>query len=208
MTVRIMAVLLALLAAGGPARADVRVDAGARVDSLTKTVIANVVDSKASIDAKNAELKKVFLQYGDMPYVSRFVLGKAWKSAGADMQARFSDAFVDALSKTWVRRFTEFSGKGSGYSFKNVKTEENPDTKDVFVTTSVVPENGGQPNVVVWRFRDSGKGLKMTDIAVEGVSMAMTYRNEFASILAGNGGDVAGLVESIKNGRAGAAEAK
>ena len=161
------------------------------------------MDSKADVAAKNAALKNIFLRYGDMTTVAKFVLGKNWRAADADVRANFTDAFTESLSKTWVRRFTEFSGKGATYAFKNVKTEVKSETGDVFVTTQVVPEDGGQPNTVVWRFKDAGGGLKMTDIIVEGVSMAMTYRNEFASVLARNGNSVDALIASLKAAKAG-----
>jgi phospholipid transport system substrate-binding protein len=48
------------------------------------------------------------------------------------------------------------------------------------------------------------KGLfKITDVDVEGVSMALAQREEFASVIQRNGGTVAGLNQSLEQRLAG-----
>ena len=51
---------------------------------------------------------------------------------------------------------------------------------------------------VIWRLKKDGKTFKVIDINAEGVSMALTYRNEYSSVITNSGGKVSALIESIQ----------
>jgi phospholipid transport system substrate-binding protein len=51
-----------------------------------------------------------------------------------------------------------------------------------------------------WRLRnDKNKELKIIDIMVENVSMALTHRDEFSSVISQNGGKVEGLLKKLRS---------
>ena len=50
---------------------------------------------------------------------------------------------------------------------------------------------------IIWRIVDKKDELKLADLVVEGVSMLMSYRNEYTSVLQQNGGDIAALVKQL-----------
>lgn len=58
--------------------------------------------------------------------------------------------------------------------------------------------NNGTPVEVIWRVRQKGDTFKIIDIIVEGVSMAMSYRNEYTAFLQKNGGDVSKLTAELE----------
>jgi phospholipid transport system substrate-binding protein len=52
---------------------------------------------------------------------------------------------------------------------------------------------------VQWKVRQGDDGqLRVTDIVVEGVSMAITQRSDYNSMLQGNGGKVDGLLTALR----------
>ncbi len=51
---------------------------------------------------------------------------------------------------------------------------------------------------VDWRVRQVGGGYKVVDILVEGVSMALTQRSDFASVIQRGGGDIEVLLEQLR----------
>jgi len=51
----------------------------------------------------------------------------------------------------------------------------------------------GEPIRVNWRVRKFGDTYKIVDIVAEGVSIAVTLRSEYVSVLKRNGGDVGAL---------------
>ena len=75
---------------------------------------------------------------------------------------------------------------------------------DSMVTTQIVRPNGPPVNVS-WRVRKSGSDYKIIDVVVENVSMGVTQRQEFASVIEQNGGRVDGLIQALRQkvGRAG-----
>jgi phospholipid transport system substrate-binding protein len=193
----ILAALCLCITLFSPAWASPEADALATVDSLTAKVIKEVVEAKTDMPAKSASLAKLFTEHGDMTTVSRFVLSRYWRLLDKAGQDNFRQVFVTSLSRTWARRFVEFAGGAKTYHFEHKKAEVNPDSHDVFVTSDLIVQGAKQPTQIVWRF----KNAKLTDIIVEGVSMAMTYRNEFGSVLSKNGGDVAALTKLLQDGK-------
>ena len=58
----------------------------------------------------------------------------------------------------------------------------------------ITSQGQGQPIRVDWRVRRG----KVIDVIVEGVSMSVTQRSEFASIIQRNGGKVSALINHLK----------
>ncbi len=57
----------------------------------------------------------------------------------------------------------------------------------------------GDPVQVEWRLRRAGEGWKIIDVVVEGISMAVTRRSEFSSVIGSHGGRIEGLLEVLRN---------
>ena len=55
---------------------------------------------------------------------------------------------------------------------------------------------GGQPIQVVWRVRAKDDRWRIIDASVEGVSMVVTWRNEFAAVIAQDG--LNGLIDRLE----------
>jgi phospholipid transport system substrate-binding protein len=51
---------------------------------------------------------------------------------------------------------------------------------------------------VDWRLRRHAEGWRVVDIMVEGVSLALAQRAEFAAVIRGSGGRVSGLLAKLR----------
>jgi phospholipid transport system substrate-binding protein len=71
-------------------------------------------------------------------------------------------------------------------------------TTGVSVVTSKLTQTSGQPIGIQWEVRDSGQGLRITDVKIEGVSMVMTRRSDFNSYIQNNGGKVDALIGELE----------
>jgi len=59
--------------------------------------------------------------------------------------------------------------------------------------------NSNQPPVRVdWRVTGHGNAYKISDVTVEGVSMALTQRQEFASVIQRGGGQLDALLKVLR----------
>ena len=62
------------------------------------------------------------------------------------------------------------------------------------------------PLRIDWRLVNDNGAYKVNDVIVEGISMSVTQRSEFASIIQRNGGNVRGLIAMIREKTASAAQ--
>jgi len=66
----------------------------------------------------------------------------------------------------------------------------------ILVASLIDGAQGGPPIKVDWRVGKSGAGYKIVDVIVEGISMAVTERQEFASVIQRNNGQIEALLKS------------
>jgi phospholipid transport system substrate-binding protein len=71
------------------------------------------------------------------------------------------------------------------------------DPTGVTVTSQIIRLQGA-PIAVDWRLLVSDGRYKISDISIDGVSMTLTQRSEFAAIIQRNGGRVAGLLATMR----------
>lgn len=128
----------------------------------------------------------------DVPYIGRWVLGRYWNQASPQQQQEYQQLFEQLIVKTYADRFVEYSGE----TFKITGSRPEGDT-DTVVTTQVIRPNG-PPVAVDWRVRKRDASYKIIDVVVEGVSMGVTQRQEFSSVIQSNGGRIDGLLQALR----------
>lgn len=157
--------------------------------------VKNELVGNLSLSTRQARFRSLLTQSFDLNKISRFVLGGYWQKASAQDQTNFKNSFEDYLVRSYANSFSNYGGN----DFKVTNVKVNPNNTALVYTTVGVRKNGGgvAPANLVWRLKDYGGNLKIIDVTVENVSMSITKRNEFASILSGNGGQVNGLIQRI-----------
>jgi phospholipid transport system substrate-binding protein len=130
----------------------------------------------------------------DLPLIGRYALGRYWRRATPEQRSEYVKLFEDFIVVTYVARLGEYSGE----SLRVVSSR--PDDQDTIVTSEIVLE--GRPSVRVdWRVRNgdpNGSESKIIDVIVEGISMLLTQRDEFASVIQRSGGNVEGLLARLR----------
>jgi phospholipid transport system substrate-binding protein len=149
-------------------------------------------DSGAAQEDRQKQFHALLDQDFDFATVSRFVLGRYWQAASEDQRRDFTAAFEDFVVQSYSKRFNEFTGTSFAV------TGQRGEGSDTIIHTDVVRRDGGQPAKVDWRVAKEGDGYKITEVSVDGVSMSLTHRQEFASIMERNGGNVADLIAQLR----------
>jgi phospholipid transport system substrate-binding protein len=62
---------------------------------------------------------------------------------------------------------------------------------------SLEQSNGQPPAKVMWQVAKQPNGYKITDVSIEGISQAVTYRQEFSSVIDQHGGQVSALTQEL-----------
>jgi phospholipid transport system substrate-binding protein len=127
----------------------------------------------------------------DLPDLGRFVLGAAGRTMSPVAQQEFLPLFRDYL----VQAYTARLGQYAGAPFHVTGTRPNGGET---VVSSQVMRSGGNPISIDWHVVDHGGRLLVSDVVVDGVSMKVTHRNEFASIIQRNGGHPEALLPALR----------
>lgn len=160
------------------------------VDDLADDIIKNVLTAEVTPEQKLETFREAFTKAVDLKSVGQFVLGVYWRKASETDKQAFLDAFTEFTTKTWADRFNMYNGQD--ILFTGVRNAE----RNQYYVDSHIEDK--EPVEVIWRLRQKGDSYKIIDIIVEGVSMAMSYRNEYSAILQQNGGNVAALAEELR----------
>lgn len=187
--------LVAFMMPGISAAAGDLAQAEKMISTVTESAVHEVVAANVTQEEKIARFRSMFSGYFDVPSIARFVIGRYWRGAPQVEQDRFITLFHEVNIYTWARRFNEYNGQ------KLVVTQVTPDgDKGAFVDTAILQDGNQPPFNVRWRLRerdDTEFGWQIVDIVIEGVSMAITYRSDYSSLLAANGGDLSKLNDML-----------
>ena len=184
-------------AVAGTLRVDVSGEqdvAGAKsfIDSMAQRAIGFLDSDEISEEQRKEEFRKLLNDSFDMKTIGRFSLGTYWKQATAPQQQEYQTLFKNMIVEVYSRRFGDYNGQKL-----DVRSAAPTAKGDTLVTTFIVPADG--PEIQVdWRVRKEGGQFKIVDVLVEGVSMALTQRADFASVIQRGGGNVEVLLEHLR----------
>ena len=134
--------------------------------------------------------RELFRNDFDVPGIGQFVLGRYWRVATPQEQQDFLGLFQEYL----VRAYSARLGAYGGEPFR--VTGVRPNGEETIVTSEIIRRNGA-PIAVDWYLIGRGP-FKITDVYVGGVSMKVTQRDEFASVIQRNGGRVEALITQLR----------
>ena len=149
---------------------------------INKAITVLELPLEASTE-REAGFRALLNQNFDMPTIIRLVLGRHWRTATPEQKARFAQVFRTHLVRVYTSQLGVYEGEVMEIEKSAALTE-----KDTVIYTLVVPgEDDVVPLRVDWRVRETKDGLKVIDVAAEGVSMLTTKRSEFTSLVAREG---------------------
>lgn len=162
------------------------------IGDMGDDAIGFLSNEKLSLDEKGKEFRKLLNRNFDMNAISQFALGRNWKTATDSQRKEYQKLVNDMIVEVYSQRFNDYKGE----SFE-VKSSQPTGKSDYLVSSLIVPDNGAKVKVD-WRVRDKNGSFKIIDVVVEGVSMALTQRSEFASVIQRGGGNVDALIAHLK----------
>ena len=133
--------------------------------------------------AKQLEKFRTVLSNGlALDVIGKFVLGDTRKTMTPAQIARYDAAFPPYITKQYAEQFDQIVGRPL-----EVKEAKALKTGDVIVRTQF-SRASAKPILVDWRVKKLKDGkLRMVDIIVQGVSIMLVRREEFASFVKTNG---------------------
>jgi len=158
-------------------------------DSLT-----NLSDKNLDKAQKENFVKKVALENVDINALGLYTLGELRKSSNKDDIIKYQFAFEKYFLKSLTSRLTDYSS-----SKFQIIGEEKKSSNYTIINSKVSPIDGGPEIKIDWRIytKNPEKPL-IRDLIVEGLSLARTQKEEFASILNSNNNDINILINKLE----------
>ncbi len=144
-------------------------------------------------DQRAARFRDILTETFDLPTIARFTLGRFWRIASAKQKTEYVHLFEEFIVQAYSNRFKDLSGR----TFE-VKLTRVLNARDQLVLSEIRIEKGKPPIRVNWRVRLRDKAYRVIDVMVEGVSMSVTQRDEFAAVIRRNGGKIEGLLSALR----------
>ena len=163
------------------------------IDRMASDAIAFLGDESLSDADKQKQFNRLLTRSFDMSTIGRFALGRYWRVSSAEQRKEYQKLFRDMIVEVYSRRFGEYNGQKL-----EIRGSRRDNDKDVTVNSFIVPDDGGQEVQVDWRVRHKKGQYKVIDVMVEGVSMALTQRSDFSSVIQRGGGEVSVLLAHLR----------
>jgi len=165
-------------------------DASGFIAEAGDSVLKLARDKSLSQEQFKQRLRVIAEQDFDTPRIAQFVLGRYWRSASEPDRQQFLQAFQAYMVQVYATRFRQYSGA----QFKVLG--ERQDGNTIMVTTEIA--SGDKPAKVIWQVAKTPGGFKITDVSIEGISQALTYRQEFGTVIEQHDGRVSALTEQLR----------
>lgn len=178
------------LALGAPSIASASQDAArAFITQLGKETVESL--KSKDVAQRRTRMEDILRRGFDFNSIGRFVLGRHWNTTSPQQREEFLAVFADFVSKSYSRRLAE-EASVTGFDITNLRDLGEGD----YLVQTAIKRPSGAPLSYEWRVRAAQGEPKIVDVVVEGVSLLITQRSDFASVISQNGMD--GLIRSLK----------
>lgn len=165
----------------------------AQLIQSTATEVIEIIKKTTPGPARQADIQRVLQTNFDLPYMGQQALGANWNKASEAERTRFLKAAETAEARAYSERFGQYGGQTLTVG------KVTPRANGLFIIDSQLSQTSGQPIKLQWEVRDAGRGPRITDVKVEGVSMVMTRRSDFNSYIQSHGGSVEPLIAELES---------
>ena len=153
--------------------------------------ILNQNDSKES---KSEKLGKLALKIADIEGIAYYTLGNYRKSLEPEEKKEYLILFEKYFLKSFASRLTDHSNPKIDVLDVVVLNPKYTIVKSVLLATTERPEIK-----IDWRvYTKNSDNPLIRDVIIEGLSLARTQKEEFASIIEANNGELSGLFAKLK----------
>ena len=151
--------------------------AGQALDALKSTVdeVLAILKTPPNTPGREDKLYAAARRVFNPEELARRTLATHWQSFSPDERARFTDAFVKLLERTYLRRIEVYTDAQVVYLSESPLGDNQAEVSTKIISSKEVP--------IVYRLIKKER-WEVYDVVIEGVSLIQNYRNQFNQILA------------------------
>ena len=167
-------------------------------DAMIKQVAGDVIESVKNDKAIQAgDISRIHglvdtqvMPHVDFQRMTAAVVGKAWKTATPDQQAKLQAEFKTLLIRTYAGALTKVNAQTS---IELKPTRSSPEDTDVTIRTNI--KGSGDPIEIDYKLEKLPAEWKIFDVNVLGVWLVDQYKSSFQQQIASGGVD--GLISAL-----------
>ena len=155
---------------------------------------SKVLSENISKEEKIIILKKIAKDTVDIKGIGFYTLGSARKNLNDDQKQKYLKIFEQYFLKSFSSRLAEYTNPEINVFDKEVLSE------NYTIVNSLLKGTSERPEVKIdWRiYTKNPDNPLIRDLIIEGLSLARTQKEEFASILNSNDNDINALFSSLE----------
>ncbi len=162
------------------------------IDGLAQKAISFLENPLLTQEQRRAAFRDLLIDRFDMKTLARFSMGRYWRQTTKAQKSEYFKLFEEMIIEVYSRRFDEYKGQSINVS------KARPEGSSDIIVTSYLGQTDGSEIQIDWRVRYKDQRYRVVDVIVEGVSMAMTQRSDFASVIQRGGGQVHVLISHLR----------
>ena len=164
------------------------------ISEVVNDAIVKLSDKNLKQEEKAAFIEKIAMENVDVEALGLYTLGELRKSASDSELSNYQKSFKKYFLKSLTSRLTDYSS-----SKFEILGEDKKSTNYTIVNSKVSPVDSGPEIKIDWSVYTSNPDKPLIrDLIVEGLSLARTQKEEFASILSSNNNDIKILISKLK----------
>ena len=155
---------------------------------------SKILSNEISKEQKIEELKKIAKETVDIKGIGFYTLGKKRKSLNEQEKKRYAELFEEYFLKSFSSRLAEYTNPEIDVQSKE-KLNEN-----YTIVNSILKATNERPEIKIdWRiYTKNPENPLIRDLIIEGLSLARTQKEEFASVLSSNNDDIEALFKVLE----------
>ena len=163
------------------------------IQELVDDAIKTLSDTSLTIEEKHKFIEKVAKENVDIDGLSLYTLGKIRKDIDSETLSEYQNLFEDYFLKSLTSRLTDYSSQ----KFEVIDSDQK--NANYTIVNSRIVESKTSPEIKIdWRvYTKNPQKPLIRDLIVEGLSLARTQKEEFASILNSNNNDINALLMKL-----------
>jgi len=155
---------------------------------------SQALSDKFSKEEKIEKLKQIATDAVDIKGIAFYTLGSHRKTIGSEQLKEYHILFKEYFLKSFSSRLAEYSNPEIDVISKKKLNENYTMVSSVLIATEQRPEVK-----VDWRiYTKNPENPLIRDLIIEGLSLVRTQKEEFASIIQSNDGDINALFGTLK----------
>ena len=164
------------------------------INELVNDAISKLSDKNLTDDQKSKFIKNLALKNVDINALGLYTLGELRKSSDKSIILKYQQSFEKYFLKSLTSRLTDYSSS----KFEIIGADKKSANYTI-ISSKITPENGDPQIKIDWRIytKNPEKPL-IRDLIVEGLSLARTQKEEFASILSSNNNEIEILITKLE----------